>query len=86
MLFNILPDIAAAAINGGNAFSAGLKPSDAIFNENVQDKDNPYINVIVARQQDKDNPVYQTIVKRFLTPEVKKAILDAYDGGYIPVF
>lgn len=85
VLFNILPDVAAACINGGNAFSAGLKPADAIFNETV-DSNNPYINVIVARTADKDNPVYQTVVKRFLTKEVHDSILKAYDGGYIPVF
>ncbi|NLK84691.1 MAG: MetQ/NlpA family ABC transporter substrate-binding protein [Aeromonadales bacterium] len=87
VLNNILPDIDAAAINGGNAFSAGLKPSDAIFSETPKaGEDNPYINVLVARAEDKDNEVYQTVVKTFLTDEVKETIIKAYDGGYIPVW
>lgn len=86
VLNNILPDIDAAAINGGNAFSAKLKPSDAIFSETPKNDDNPYINVIVARTEDKDNQTYQAIVKAFLTDDVKKTIIEAYDGGYIPVW
>ncbi|MBQ1190238.1 MAG: MetQ/NlpA family ABC transporter substrate-binding protein, partial [Lachnospiraceae bacterium] len=40
-LFNILPDCAAAIINGGNAFTAGLDPlNDSIFQENVDPNTN----------------------------------------------
>ncbi len=88
VLNNILPDMDAACINGGNAFSANLKPSDAIFSENpnASEEDNPYVNIIAARAEDKNNEVYQKVIKTFRSDEVRKTIIDAYDGGYIPVF
>ena len=40
-LANILPDCAAAIINGGNAFTAGLNPvEDSIYTENVDPSTN----------------------------------------------
>ena len=59
-LFNILPDCAAAIINGGNAFTAGLDPlNDSIFQEDVNPETNEavpqLINIIAARTKDKDN-------------------------------
>ena len=53
-LANLLPDCAAAIINGGNAFTAGLNPlTDAIFTEDVNPETNEavpeLINVIAAR-------------------------------------
>ena len=80
-LANLLPDCAAAVINGGNAFTAGLNPSvDAIFTEDVDPETNPnvsdLINVIVARTADKDNEVYKKVVEAFQTDEVREAILE----------
>lgn len=85
VLANILPDIDAACINGGNAYTAKLKPTDAIFSEDPKatGEDNPYVNVIVARTEDKDNPIYQKVVKAFRSDNVKNTINTAYDGGYI---
>ena len=90
-LANLLPDCAAAVINGGNAFTAGLNPSvDAIFTEDVDPETNPnvsdLINVIVARTADKDNEVYKKVVEAFQTDEVREAILENYDGAFIPAF
>lgn len=87
-LANILPDCAAAIINGGNAFTAGLNPTtDAIFQENVDPETNEavpqLINVIVARTKDKDNEVYQKVVAAFHTPEVEKVIQESYSGAFI---
>lgn len=87
-LFNILPDCAAAIINGGNAFTAGLDPiSDAIFRENVDPETNEavpqLINVIVARTADKDNEIYKKVVDAYHTPEVEQTIKDAYKGAFI---
>lgn len=87
-LFNILPDCAAAIINGGNAFTAGLDPKkDSIFTENVDPAINgavpQLINVIVARSEDKDNPVYKKIVEAYQTKEVKDSIESAYRGAFI---
>lgn len=87
-LANLLPDCAAAIINGGNAFTAGLNPTtDAIFTEDVDPDNNPavpdLINVIVARTADKDNEVYKKIVDAYHTDEVKQTIEEQYDGAFI---
>lgn len=90
-LAKLLPDCAAAVINGGNAWTAGLNPkTDAIFTEDVNPETNPgvadLVNVIVARTADKDNPVYQKIVAAYQTDEVAKTLEESYDGAYIPVW
>lgn len=87
-LYNILPDCAAAIINGGNAFTAGLNPEhDAIFHEDVHPERNEavpqLINVIAAREADKDNEVYKKIVAAYQTEEVAKTIEEAYNGAFI---
>lgn len=87
-LANILPDCAAAIINGGNAFTAGLDPNkDTIFTENVDPAVNEavpqLINVIVSRTADKDNEVYKKIVDAYHTEEVKTTVNDQYKGAFI---
>ena len=87
-LAKILPDCAAALINGGNAFTAGLDPqTDAIYTEDVNPETNEavsdLINVIVARSEEKDNEVYQKIVAAYQTDEVKKTIEESYHGAFI---
>ena len=73
---SLLPDVAAAVINGGHAVDNGLNPKeDAIFLESVEEgSDNPYVNIIVARTADKDNELYKKVVDYFRTPEVAKVI------------
>ena len=87
-LANILPDCAAAIINGGNAFTAGLDPiNDTIFTEDVDPATNDavpqLINVIVARNADKDNEVYKKVVDAYHSKEVQKTIEDEYHGAFI---
>ena len=87
-LAKILPDCAAAIINGGNAITAGLDPiNDSIFTENVNKDENPavadLINVIVAREEDKDNEVFKKIVDAYQTDEVKKTVEEAFHGAFI---
>lgn len=87
-LANLLPDCAAALINGGNAYTAGLNPNeDSIFTEDVDPETNEatpdLINVIVARTADKDNEVYQKIVEAYHTEEVRQTIEEAYQGAFI---
>lgn len=87
-LANILPDCAAAIINGGNALTAGLDPTkDSIFTENVDPSVNEavpqLINVIGARTADKDNEVYQKVVAAYQTDDVKTTINDEYKGAFI---
>ncbi len=91
VLYNILPDISGALINGGNAFTAGLDPiKDSIFSENIDPKTNPnvaqLVNVIVARTADKDNPVYKKIVDAYHTQETAKTLIEQYKGAYTPAW
>ncbi len=84
----LLPDVAAAVINGGHAVDNGLDPTtDAIYLESVSEgSDNPYINVIVARTADKDNELYKKVVEYFHSDEVAQVIKDVYKGAYIPAW
>ena len=89
MLANLLPDVAAAVINGGNAFTAKLDPyKDSICSENVDPKTNPYfsrlVNVIVARDADVKNPDYLKVVKAYHGQNVAQTLKDYYKGAYIP--
>ena len=85
---SLLPDVAAAVINGGHAVDNGLNPEkDSIFLESVEEgSDNPYVNIIVARTADKDNELYKKVVDYFRTPEVAKVIEETYKGAYIPTW
>ena len=90
VLANILPDVAAALINGGNAYTAGLDAQkDSIYTENI-DSSNPNVsqlfNVIVARSADKDNPVYKKVVAAYHTPETAKTLMTVYKGAFKPVW
>lgn len=87
-LANLLPDCAAAIINGGNAFTAGLNPlTDAIFTEDVNPETNEavpeLINVIVARTADKDNETYKKVVEAYQSDETAKTIEEEYQGAFI---
>lgn len=85
---SLLPDVAAAVINGGHAVDNGLNPQkDSLYLEEVTEgSDNPYINVIAVRTADKDNALYQKIVEYFRSDEVAKVIEEAYKGAYIPAW
>lgn len=85
---SLLPDVAAAIINGGHAVDNGLFPEeDAIYLETVQEgSDNPYINIVVARTADKDNEIYKRVVEEYRTEAVAKVIEEVYKGAYIPTW
>lgn len=87
-LSNLLPDCAAAIINGGNAFTAGLDPiEDSIFTEDVDPSTNDsvpqLINVIVARSANKDSEVYKKVVAAYQSKESQKTIEEQYRGAFI---
>ena len=91
VLFNILPDVSAALINGGNAYTAGLdSQKDSIFAENIDPKANPNVgqlyNIIAARSKDKDNPVYKKVVEAYHTPQTAKTLITVYKGAFTPVW
>lgn len=82
-----LPDVDAAVINSGLAVDAGFIPSeDAILLEPVNEKSEPYINIIVAREEDKDDPVYNRIVELYQTDEVADKIMEVFKGSQYPIW
>ncbi len=88
-LASILPDCTAAIINGGNAFTAGLNPTeDTIYTEIVDPSINAavpkYVNIIAARTEDVENPEYKAVVDAYQSAEVKNTINEAYDGAFLP--
>ena len=84
---SLLPDVAAAFVNGAHAVDNGLKLEDAVYTEQVQPgSDNPYINIIAVRTADVDNEVYQKVAAAYQTAEVAQAINDIFGGRYIPAF
>lgn len=63
LLPQVLPEVDLAIINNTYAGQAGLFPStDAIF---VEDKDSPYVNIIVARDDNKDDQDVTNFVKAY---------------------
>ncbi|MCR5537543.1 MAG: hypothetical protein K6F05_09110 [Succinivibrio sp.] len=91
ILARILPDVAAALINGGNAYTAKLNPAnDAIFQENLDPKVNSaaaqLVNVIAARADDVNNADYKKVVAAYQTDEVADEIMEAYQGAFLPAW
>ncbi|WP_261816833.1 MetQ/NlpA family lipoprotein [Vibrio gallicus] len=76
-----LDDVSLAIINNTFASSIDLTPQkDGIF---VEDKDSPYVNLIVARQDNVQNEDVQNFVKAYQTEEVYKAASDIFKGGVV---
>ena len=84
---SLLPDVAAAFVNGAHAVDNGLNIDEAIYVEQVQPgSDNPYINIIACRTADLDNEVYQKVLAAYQSEETAQAIKDIFKGTYIPAF
>ena len=91
ILARLLPDVTAAVMNGGNAYTAGLDSfADSIYAENLDPKTNPQVsqlvNVIAAREVDKDNPVYLKVVQAYQSPETAATLMKAYKGAFSPAW
>lgn len=70
-----------AIINNAFAGQANLTPSkDGIF---VEDKESPYVNIIVAREADKDNENIKNFVKAYQTDAVAQKADQIFNGGAI---
>ncbi len=84
---SLLPDVAAAFVNGAHAIDNGLKIDEAVYTEQVQPgSDNPYINIIACRTADLNNEVYVKVLEAYQSEETAQAIRDIYQGTYIPAF
>ncbi|MBX9805076.1 MAG: MetQ/NlpA family ABC transporter substrate-binding protein [Alphaproteobacteria bacterium] len=76
-----LPDVDAAITNTDWILQAGLNPKSAIVQE---DKNSPYVNVLVVRTQDEGKEDIQKFVKLYHTPEIRTFIEEKYKGAVIP--
>ncbi|MBH5319081.1 MetQ/NlpA family ABC transporter substrate-binding protein [Paenibacillus sp. GSMTC-2017] len=80
----VLGEFDIAAINTNYALAADLNPlEDALL---IEDKNSPYVNILVTRPDNKDNEAIQKLVKALKSAEVEKFINDKYKGAVIPAF
>jgi D-methionine transport system substrate-binding protein len=80
-----LDDADLAVINGNYAIEAKLTPAkDALVLEATQD--NPYANLLVAKDSEVSDPRVRKLEQLLHSPEVKKFIDDKYQGSVIPAF
>jgi len=79
-----LDEVDLALINTNYALAAGLNPiKDALL---IEDKDSPYVNVLVSRADNKDDPRIQALAKALTSPEIKTYIEQQYHGAVLPAF
>ncbi|PLR32797.1 methionine ABC transporter substrate-binding protein MetQ [Chimaeribacter californicus] len=73
--------IALAIINTTYASQIGLTPAkDGIF---VEDKDSPYVNMIVSREDNKDAENVKKFVQAYQSAEVDEAANKIFNGGAV---
>ncbi|MDV6169790.1 methionine ABC transporter substrate-binding lipoprotein MetQ [Flavobacterium sp. DG1-102-2] len=74
-------EVTIAIINNTFSAQAGLVPSrDALF---VEDKDSPYVNLIVSRETNKTQKKVEQFVKAYQSAEVEKAAEEQFKGGAV---
>ncbi|MEG2041714.1 MAG: MetQ/NlpA family lipoprotein [Hafnia sp.] len=75
------PQLPLAVINTTYASQIGLTPAkDGIF---VEDKDSPYVNLIVAREDNKDAENVKKFVQAYQSDEVYEAANKIFNGGAV---
>ncbi|MEZ8101510.1 MetQ/NlpA family lipoprotein [Vibrio bivalvicida] len=76
-----LDDVALSVINTTYASSINLTPQkDGVF---VEDKESPYVNLIVSREDNAQAENVQNFVKSYQTEEVYSAASDIFKGGVV---
>ena len=76
-----LDDVALSVINTTYASSVNLTPEkDGIF---VEDKQSPYVNIIVAREDNVNAENVQNFIKSYQTEEVYSAAYKIFQGGIV---
>ena len=79
-----LGEVDIAVINTNYALEANLNPrDDAIF---IEDKDSPYVNVLVVRAEDEKNEDLLKLARALNTEAVRDFIHDTYGGAVVPAF
>ncbi|PJG59322.1 methionine ABC transporter substrate-binding lipoprotein MetQ [Aeromonas cavernicola] len=76
-----LEDVDLSVINNTFAGQIGLTPTEnGLF---VEDKESPYVNLIVAREENKDDERVQQFVKAYQTDEVYQKGMELFKGGLV---
>ncbi|AGH38749.1 Outer membrane lipoprotein 1 [Bibersteinia trehalosi USDA-ARS-USMARC-188] len=75
-----LDDVDLAVVNNTYAGQVGLSANDGVF---VEDKDSPYVNIIVARDNNKDSKAVQNFVKAYQTEEVFQEAQKHFKDGVV---
>lgn len=79
ILPSVLDSVGAAIINGNYAMSAGLKLSDAVYNEQLQAG---YFNVIAVRTEDVDKDFSKEITQIVHSDSFRK-VIENPEGQYV---
>lgn len=75
-----LDDVDLAVVNNTYAGQVGLTANDGVF---VEDKDSPYVNIIVARTDNKDSDAIQNFVKAYQSDEVEAEAKAQFKDGVV---
>jgi len=76
-----LDDVALSIINTTYASSINLTPEkDGVF---VEDKESPYVNLLVAREDNVNSENVQNFLKAYQTDEVANAASEIFQGGSV---
>ena len=85
---SVLPDVAAAVVNGNYALDFGLKTDEAIYKDSVLDVEE-YWNLIAARTADIEDPdtaaVYKKVVEAFQSSATEDVFNNTFGGYFIAV-
>ncbi|GFZ95189.1 methionine ABC transporter substrate-binding protein [Paenibacillus marchantiophytorum] len=84
MLPRTIGEFDLALINTNYALQANLLPTkDALF---IEDKNSPYVNILVSRPDNKDAEAMQKLAKALNSADTKKFIEEKYKGAIVPAF
>jgi len=76
------PKVDVAIISTTYIQQTGLSPvKDSIF---IEDKNSPYVNILVAREDNKDAENVKEFLASYQSPEVAKAAEIIFNGGAVP--
>ncbi|MDO4896588.1 MAG: MetQ/NlpA family lipoprotein [Moraxella sp.] len=75
-----LDDVDLAVVNNTYAGQVGLTANDGVF---VEDKDSPYVNIIVSRTDNKDSDAIQNFVKAYQSDEVEAEAKAQFKDGVV---
>lgn len=75
-----LDDVDLAVVNNTYAGQVGLTANDGVF---VEDKDSPYVNIIVARKDNAQSEAIQNFVKAYQSDEVEAEAKNQFKDGVV---